>query len=119
MEPAAFVVNAGAVTATLPSTSAATTEYTKNEVNSTVFHSGTNLVTSSTTGDPSARTQAMSGSSKSPVFRTGSITGISSVNASPSTSVPPKSTNIGVQGSCSHRDGVVGALVIALAGAIL
>ena len=61
----------------------------------------------------------MSGSSGLSVYQTGSIAGISSVKASTPTSAPPKSTNVGVQGSSSHKDGVFGALIIALVGAIL
>lgn len=96
------------------------TEHTKKEAaNSTVSHAGIEPGTDSATRDPSARTKAMSGASGLFVYQTGSINGISSVKSSAPTSAPPKSTNIGVQGSSSHRDGVLGALVIALVGAIL
>lgn len=114
-----FAVAAGAVTATSTPIIASTTEHTKKGANSTSSHADMDSGADSTTRDPSARTKVVSGSSGLSVFHTGSIAGISSVKASAPTSAPPKSTNIGVQRSSSHRDGVFGALLIALAGAIL
>lgn len=110
-----FAVAAGAVAATSTPISASMTEHTKKEANSTLSHAGTDSGAVSTTRAPSA----MSGSSRLQVFHTGSIPGISSVKTSASTGAPPKSTNMGVQRSSSRTDGVFGALVIALAGAIL
>ena len=114
-----FALAAGAVAATSTPISASITEHTKKKANTTVSHTGIGSGANSTTGDPSGGIQAMSGSSGLSVFQTGAIAGISSVKASAPTSAPSKSTNVGVQGSSSHRDGVFGALVIALAGAIL
>ena len=119
MQWAPFTVVAGTVTATSPSISAAMTEHAKTKDNSTISQIGIDSGIGSTARHPSAKTKAMSGSSGLYVFNTGSISGIFPVKTGASNNAPPKSTNIGVQGSSSRKDGVFGALVIALAGAIL